>query len=392
MNTGAAEGITVSSAVFTALYSNASSAPVAAGFLWGETNSLGKDAKLSALPSGVSGSLSVSVSGLSANTTYYYRAYVVIKENQNQETFLGSVRSFTTLEDSSDDDDDSNQNVSGNQRGWFELPLMNITVSGEYMYDTDNPTDYYAYHICPDVYSGGKKARNYTVCFSGEHHCPLWVAAPRHAMYEVGSGRTEAYNYDPDIPLDIQYKSKSAGSGSGCNRGHMLGSAERTVSTQTNAQVFYMSNIAPQLSSGFNTGGGGWNTLEGWVDSKVCSDTLYVVIGTYFDKFTDGYGNTVSPKKITYAGRSDVSFPTMFYYVLMRTKRGSTGKSLKDCTASEIMCAAFVRAHSNNLKGQKVTYKEMMSVSALEKLTGITYFPNVPNAPKSTVTASDWGL
>lgn len=32
----------------------------------------------------------------------------------------------------------------------------------------------------------------------------------------------------------------------------------------------------------------------------------------------------------------------------------------------------------------------MMSISELEKLTGVTYFPNVPNAPKTTYNASDW--
>lgn len=34
----------------------------------------------------------------------------------------------------------------------------------------------------------------------------------------------------------------------------------------------------------------------------------------------------------------------------------------------------------------------MMSVSDLEKITGFTYFTNVPNAPKGTCTPSDWGI
>ena len=156
--------------------------------------------------------------------------------------------------------------------------------------------------------------------------------------------------------------------------------------------VFYYPNIAPQLSAGFNTGGGGWNNLEDWVDGQVCSDTLYIVIGCYFDKFTDGYGYTVNPSVISFGGRTDVAMPTMFYYILLRTKSGNSGKALKDCTADEIKCAAFVRSHTNSLKGQKVSSREMMSVSDLEKITGFTYFPNVPNAPKSTFKASEWGL
>ena len=275
--------------------------------------------------------------------------------------------------------------------GWYELPVIDYSQSGSYLIDSNDKDLYYAHHMCAgnEKGPGGKKARNYTVCFSAEHHCPVWVAAPRHEMYQSGAKRTDAYAKDPSIPSDIQYNSKSTGGG--CNKGHMLGSAERLSSTATNKQVFYYSNIAPQYTDTFNTGGGGWNTLEDWVDGQVCSDTLYVVIGAYFDKYTDRRGYTDSPATISYGGRNDVSRPTMFYYILMRTKSGSSGKALKDCTASEIKCAAFVRSHKTP-KGVKVSEQDMMSVSDLEKITGFTYFPNVPQAPKGSYRAADWGL
>ena len=275
--------------------------------------------------------------------------------------------------------------------GWYELPVIDYKMSGNYMVDSNDKDLYYAHHMCAggEKGPGGKKARNYTVCYSAEHHCPVWVAAPRHKMYQSGASRTDAYGKDPSIPSDIQYSSKSTGGG--CNKGHMLGSAERLSSTATNKQVFYYTNIAPQYSDTFNTGGGGWNTLEDWVDGQVCSDTLYVVIGAYFEKYTDKRGYTGSPKTISFGGRSDVTRPSMFYYILMRTKKGNSGKALKDCTASEIKCAAFVRSHETP-KGTKVSSQDLMSVSDLEKLTGFTYFPNVPQAPKNSYNASDWGL
>ncbi len=280
---------------------------------------------------------------------------------------------------------------SGKHSRWAELPAI-VDANGDGIHD-NNSDLYYASHLC----AGGEKnaqrngkARNFTVCFSAEHHVPMWVAAPRHDCYESGAKRTDAYAKDPKIPADIQYDSKSTGGG--CNKGHMLGSAERLSSTATNKQAFYYTNIAPQFSSGYNTGGGGWNTLEDWVDGQSCADTLYQVIGCYFDRYTDGYGYTVSPKKISFGGRDDVSLPTMFYCVLLRTKSGNTRKSVIDCSASELKCAAFVRSHTNDLKGQKVTRSEMMSVADLEKLTGFTFFVNVPNAPKSTLNPSDWGL
>ena len=275
---------------------------------------------------------------------------------------------------------------------WYELPTINYTKSGSYLIDSKDKNLYYAHHFCAggEKYSNGKTARNYTVCYSADHHCPVWVAAIRHnVLFPSKVDRTDAYGKDPSIPSDIQYNSKSTGGG--CNKGHMLGSKERTSSTATNKQVFYYTNIAPQYTNTFNTGGGGWNTLEDWVDGKVCSDTLYMVIGAYFDDFTDKRGYSEPPAKISFCGRSDVSRPTMFYYILMRTKKGNTGKSLSKCSADEIMCAAFVRSHDTP-KSTKVSSQDMMSVSDLEKVTGFTYFPNVPHAPKSTYKASDWGL
>ena len=272
--------------------------------------------------------------------------------------------------------------------GWFELPVEeDANRDGR---DDNNSTYYYAHHIC----AGGEKnaqgsasARNYSVCFSSEHHCPVWVAAPRHSMYSGSTKRTDAYQHDPQIPSDIQYVRKDADSG--CNNGHMLGSAERTSSAETNRQVFYFSNIAPQYSATFNTGGGAWNNLEDHVDRLVCADTLYTVIGCYFDTYTDKYGNTGSPKKISFGGRSDVSRPTMFYYALLRTKSGVSGKSVKDCSASELQCAAFVICHEQS-KGHKPEARDIISIEELEAITGFTYFDNVPNAPKSTFNSSDW--
>lgn len=267
--------------------------------------------------------------------------------------------------------------------GWFELPAVNYELSGKYLISKDDNTLYYAHHLCAGGEKGpnGKTARNYTVCFSAEEHCPVWVAAPRHRMY-LGSSGKSGYSTDPDIPSDIQYHSKATGGG--CNKGHMLANSDRNCSSATNKQVYYYTNIAPQDMSTFNTGGGAWNNLEDHIDGLVCSDTLYAVVGCYFETFTDKYNQTITPKK---ASGGDV--PTMFYYALLRTKNGNTGKAVTSCSASELQCVAFVLSHTGNHQ-HKPQVKDMMSVSDLEKLTGFSYFPNVPNAPKSTFTPSDW--
>ena len=379
VTTGGSSNVTQSEATLSATYTGT---PTYGGVEWGlSADDLSEDWQAEYLNGG---SFNVTINGLGAGHTYYYRAYIAVLEGTEYRYYYGEVKSFTTPA--------GEIVIGGDQPGWYETPMMNISKSGNYRVNTDDPTQYYAIPMCSggEKGPGGKTARNYTVCFSAEHHCPVWVAAPRHSMYVGSSGRNDSYRRDPDIPADIQYVKKSADSG--CNNGHMLGSAERTSSKATNRDVFYFTNIAPQLSTGFNTGGGGWNILEDFVDGQQCSDTLYVVIGCYFDRFTDGYGKTANPKTISFGGRNDVSQPTMFYYALIRTKNGKSGKALKDCSASEIKCAAFVRTHTNDLKGQTVSSREMMSISDLERITGVTYFPNVPNAPKDTFNASDWGL
>lgn len=386
VTTLSATDITVSSAVLHASYEGVDTEfdPQEVVFRYGTSaDALTSEVGVFDHVAGPSGTISAELSELTSGQTYWFQASLDAWNpvEKKYERVSGEVISFTTQK----------KDITSAVPAWAELPVINYSTDGSYKVSTTDPNIYYAWHISPDVKGpGGKFARNYTVCYSAEHHCPVWVAAPRHSMYVGNSGRTDAYGRDPDVPADIQYASKSTGGG--CNKGHMLGSAERTCSVETNRQVFYYTNIAPQLSSGFNTGGGGWNLLEDYVDTQVCADTLYEVLGTYFERYTDGYGKTQSPSTIEFGGRSDVHMPTMFYYALLRTKSGSSGKSVKDCSASELKCVAFVRTHTNDLKGQKPSSKELMSIADLERLTGFTYFPNVPNAPKNTFSASDWGL
>lgn len=372
-------GLTSSSATVSGSYVSVSGTPSEVGFKYGVSRS-GLYNTVKSTASGSQATFTSTLSNLESSTTYYFQAYAVI----DGKTLTGEVQAFTTKTES------GTQTSSSGVPGWFEMPVVHDDDKNR-IDDGDN-TLYYAYHLCAGGEKGptGRTARNYAVCYSSEYHCPVWVAAPRHSMYEGSSGRTDSYKADPDIPSSIQLRSKDTGGG--CNKGHMLGSAERTSSASTNRQVFYYSNIAPQNSSTFNTGGGAWNNLEDFVDGLVVRDTLYEVVGCYFEEFQDSRGSSLSkPSKISYGGRSDVAKPTMFYYALLRTKKGNTGKSVTKCSADELQCVAFVISHTAQ-KGNEPSAKDLISISALEELTGFTYFPNVPNAPKSTFNASDWGL
>ena len=96
--------------------------------------------------------------------------------------------------DNNDNEDNGTSPTTGNSFGWFELPKI-IDEDGDDVIDGSEQL-YYAHHLCAGVEIGpnGKKARNYTVCYSGKYHCPVWVAAPRHEMYaKKNTSRTDVF-------------------------------------------------------------------------------------------------------------------------------------------------------------------------------------------------------
>ena len=257
--------------------------------------------------------------------------------------------------------------------GWAELPTQK----------TSNDI-YVTSHLL------GDNRRNYTVCYSREQRAPLWVAAPVHRAYKGDVKRVDNYDFDPTLPVNIQITlNRSYGD---YTRGHMLGSGERTATREMNNQTFYVTNIAPQLREGFNERGGAWNNLEYFVDRQLCADTLYVVTGAIYDDFTAPDGTNIKAR--TTVNKNDnkrVGVPTAYYKALLRTKSGRTGKSVVECKASELKCAAFIVAHRSD-SGHKPTAEDMISIKELERLTGVNFFANVPNAPESKAEAKDWGL
>ena len=257
--------------------------------------------------------------------------------------------------------------------GWAELPTQKASND---IYITS--------HLL------GDNRRNYTVCYSREQRAPLWVAAPVHRTYKGDVKRVDNYDFDPTLPVNIQITlNRSYGD---YTRGHMLGSGERTATREMNNQTFYVTNIAPQLREGFNERGGAWNNLEYFVDRQICTDTLYVVTGAIYDDFTAPDGTNIKAR--TTVNKNDnkrVGVPTAYYKALLRTKSGRTGKSVADCKASELKCAAFIIPHRSDV-GHKPTVEDMISIKELERLTGVNFFANVPNAPENKAEAKDWGL
>ncbi|MBQ2374835.1 MAG: DNA/RNA non-specific endonuclease [Alistipes sp.] len=306
---------------------------------------------------------------------YIYNNYVPTTENSTPEATILVTSSQAQPEESPRSDDAPKHRLSG----WAELPA-----------ERNQKELYYAYHLIEEEDSADKR-RNYAVCFNSDKHCPVWVAAAMHPSFTGDTKRIDSYQYDPQLPVNIQPQLKRS-YGEDYSRGHLLGSAERNTSRAANIQTFYVTNIAPQIRIGFNSAGGAWNNLESFVDKQICADTLYVVTGCIFSEFSDTDGSVIAPTTTT--NRNDekqIGVPTAYYKALLRTRKGDSGKSVTKCKASELKCAAFIVGH-RTAKGRKPSAKEMLTIEELEQLTGEKFFINVKHAPKQSAEPSDWGL
>ena len=271
-----------------------------------------------------------------------------------------------------------------------------------------------------------RRVRNFSICYDTDKMCSRWVAYPAHNVYtsgrdyEVGgttAGRTNAWAFDDAVTqykyssnwstayeivskydasidtydtytLPIIPQSKQAnivgsnGFGYGYARGHMLPSADRYNTWNTNAQTCYATNIMVQ-DYDFNSAS--WGTLENKVRTKVCADTLYVVVGTLFENST----------KINKNGRN-ISVPSHCFKMLLRTKSGSSKKNIADVkSADELMCIGFI--FENNATGANTELKNAaVSVAEIERRSGFKFYQNLDSSiaekVKSQCNFSAWNF
>lgn len=85
-----------------------------------------------------------------------------------------------------------------------------------------------------------------------------------------------------------------------------------------------------------------------------------------------------------------VSLPSNYYKVLLRTKSGSTGKAIKDCSADELISIGFWVEHKSY--GQDIPRSICTKVADIEAKTGFTFFPQVSASVKQQNNPTQWGI
>jgi endonuclease G len=200
--------------------------------------------------------------------------------------------------------------------------------------------------------------KGYSLSYSEKHEQAEWVAYSLDAKDIVYTNRKRPYfNEDPKV------KTKSAHwknyKKSGFDRGHLCPAGDRKGTIESFNETFLTSNITPQKHD-FNAGI--WNKLEQktryWAQKH---KHLYVVTGGVLEN------------NLATIGKDKVAIPKKFYKILL------------DYTEPEIKAIAFLLPHKES---NKPLYEFVISIDALEKITGIDFFPNLPDEIENKLEAS----
>ncbi|MDR1526762.1 MAG: DNA/RNA non-specific endonuclease [Dysgonamonadaceae bacterium] len=196
----------------------------------------------------------------------------------------------------------------------------------------------------------------YTVSYNSDWKIPNWVA------YELTKEETEGvlprgnhFIPDPDIPSE-QSATTEDYKNSGWDRGHMAPAADMKWSKQAMKESFYLSNICPQNK---NLNGGIWKDLEEQVRNLATQrGKIYVVCGPVVSKL---------PQTI---GSNKVAIPDAFFKVLLQNNNDHWS------------AIAFLFA---NQSGRQPLSTYAMSVEEMQIITGIDFFPALPDSTEEKI-------
>ena len=231
---------------------------------------------------------------------------------------------------------------------WLELPA---TKSGD-------GKEWFAHNMeGGDYFAKPGAVRNWSFYYDYKSFISSWVAYPLNAGL-IGSGsRSDAWGYDPLLPMSVQQNIITSAYGTGHSRGHQIPSADR-LDRAANVSTFYATNMTPQESD-FN--GGVWEKLESKVRTyaRAC-DTLYVVTGNVVDATS-----ITIPDKMHHL----VKVPSAYYKALLRYKKGDS--------AGEFIACGFYIPHDPSIPSNSFM-DYIISVDELKAKTGVDFFKYLP--------------
>ena len=205
----------------------------------------------------------------------------------------------------------------------------------------------------------------YTASYNKATKLPNWVAWHLTADRTTGPAKRSGVDFQADMNVPAPRAEDSDYYGSGYDRGHMCPAADNKYSEKAMEESFLFTNMCPQNG---NRNRGGWNEMEQacrrWAKEY---GGVYVVCGPILYK---GKHKTI--------GKNKVVVPEAFFKVVLRT--GENPKAIG---------FIYKNAEGNRPKGDYVN-----TVDEVERITGIDFFPELPddveNKVEATADIADW--
>ena len=205
----------------------------------------------------------------------------------------------------------------------------------------------------------------YTASYNKATKLPNWVAWHLTADRTTGPAKRSGVDFQADMDVPAPRAEDSDYYGSGYDRGHMCPAADNKYSEKAMEESFLFTNMCPQNG---NLNRGDWNEMEQacrrWAKEY---GGVYVVCGPILYK---GKHKTI--------GKNKVVVPEAFFKVVLRT--GENPKTIG---------FIYKNAEGNRPKGDYVN-----TVDEVERITGIDFFPELPddveNKVEATADIADW--
>ena len=213
------------------------------------------------------------------------------------------------------------------------------------------------------------RRKGYITSYNRYTKQPNWVAWELNAEKLIErESRTDKFLPGPDLPPNVAVTTDDY-KRSGWDRGHMCPAGDNRWHWKAMQESFYMTNICPQHH---NLNRGDWKELEeacrAWAQ---CEESIYIVCGPVF----------YNQKHQTIGSDHLITVPEAFFKVVLCP------------TSARPKAIGFI---FKNTAGNHRLDKYVNSVDEVERITGIDFFPALPDNVERTVETQcnpqQWGL
>ncbi len=209
----------------------------------------------------------------------------------------------------------------------------------------------------------------YVLSYHAEKHIPNWVGwCLRHD--DLGKAKRGAFEPDPLLPAVFTRVTTHVYDGCGFDRGHMCPAQDRSARQEDMDATFYLTNVLPQSP---NCNRKAWERLESYCrDLTKNGQTLWICCGP---SGVGGKGEK-GPKQEIGKGIA-VTVPAKLWKVILVLPSPDAEPRRDTRTIAVVMP-----------NDQSVDYdwpRYRVSVRDVEKLTGYTFFPNLPQDVASAI-------